>query len=84
MSTLGESLKDLRSPSKKHSNFRIWLDSLSSEDRSLALDALQDADLKTHPLHTAFRANGMRVSKDYFVNLRNQILAGTLVVGDIR
>lgn len=84
MSTLKDSLKELKNPRRKVSNFRIWLDSLDKEDRDAAIAAMLDTDIKNYPLFTAFKQNGMRVSKDYFINLRKEILAGAISPEGIR
>lgn len=84
MSILSDSLKELQQPHRKPSNFKIWLDSLSDEDRKLALDAMSDNKIKNYPLHEAFRKSGMRVSKDYFFDIRSRIQRGEVQVEEIR
>ena len=84
MSTLSDSLKELREPNRKPSNFKLWLDSLSDEDRRLAIEAIFDEKIKNYPLHEAFRRAGMRVSKDYFFEERRKLIEGTKQVEEIR
>lgn len=84
MSILSDSIKELKEPTKKPSNFKIWLDSLSKEDRNLALESIKDNTIKNHPLFEAFRKSGMKVSKDYFFEARAKIQSGELEDGDIR
>ncbi len=78
MSSLSESLKELKEPKKGPSNFRIWLDSLSDEDRVAVLDAMRDNDIKKFPLFETFRKAGLKVSKDTFFSVRDRLLDGTL------
>lgn len=84
MSILSDSLKEVREPKQKASNFKKWLDSLSEEDRRIALDALHDSTiLKTHLLE-AFKKSGLQVSKDTLFRIREQLQNGTLRDEDIR
>lgn len=84
MSILSESLKEVREPKQKPSNFKKWLDSLSEEDRKIALDALHDKTiLKTH-LQEAFKRAGLQVSKDTLNRIREQLQDGTLKDEDIQ
>lgn len=84
MSNLSESLKALQEPQKKPSNFRLFLDSLDTEDYKLVEEALYNKSIKTYPLHEALRKNGMRVSKDTFKVVRQDLLDGKIELEDIK
>jgi hypothetical protein len=84
VSTLSDSLKELQLPRKKPSNFKLWLDSLSAEDRQLAIEAILDERIKKYPLFDAFRRSGMQVAKDTFFDVRQRLIEGTMQVEEIQ
>lgn len=84
VSSLSDSLKELKEPTKKPSNFKIWLDSLSDSDKTHVLTSMQDSTIKNYPLFETFKKHGMHVSKDYFFDIRRKLQEGKIDSEGIR
>lgn len=82
MSTLSDKIDQLTAP-RKPLSFITWFASLSKDDQEATWNALTNEDLKSYTIYGIFREEGLRMSKDTFISLRRNILAGNVKRTDI-
>lgn len=79
MSNLGAKLAELTVPKKKPNGFAVWYSSLNEEDQKLVWASLTNPLLKSYAIFPILREEGLRVGKDTFKVVRDDILAGKLL-----
>ena len=82
MSSLSDRIERITAP-RKPSSFISWYNSLEKEDQEVAWEAMTNETLKNYTLYGIFRSEGLRMSKDNFVSLRKEVLAGSFKKDDI-
>lgn len=82
MSNLSSKLIALKKPAYP-SSLTNWFQALDIEDKGVAWAALTDPGFKNYTLYGIFREEGLRMSKDKFVEFRNDVLAGKVGESDL-